>query len=136
MPTFKDISPTSVSEGSRPTAPLSLHLLVRTIFQVKQTGLTNVLQLAACLTYFCFLETHTNARTPAKYCERPGTNLKDRKSTFVSLPHSNEVTILVLAQKLKNQTHLISLNYKYNFFPLVLRFRPHKNYLFLFGALL
>lgn len=100
--------------------------LVHTIFKVKQTGLTDVLQLAARLAYFCFLETHTNTRAPAKYCERPGTNLKDRKSTLVSLSHSNEVTILVLARKLEVQTHLLSLNHKYNFFILVLRFRPRE----------
>ena len=126
MHTREDISPAFISEASRPPFSLSLRFSVRTIFQVKQTGLTDVLQLAARLAYFCFLETHTNARAPAEYCERPGTNLKDRKSTLISLPHSNEVTILVLAQKLKVQTHLISLNRKFNFFILMLRFRPQE----------
>jgi len=76
MHTFKEAF---TSETRRTSASLSLPFWVHTIFQVKQAGLTDVLQLAAGLAYFCFLETHTNARTPAKHCERPGTNLKDRK---------------------------------------------------------
>lgn len=56
-----------------------LLLLVHTIFQVKQAGLADVLQLAARLAHFCFLETHANTRAPAEHCEGPGTNLRGTK---------------------------------------------------------
>lgn len=82
------------SEASRSAASLSWPFLVHTIFQVKQTGLTDILQLAAGLAHFCFLETHTNTRTPAKHCERPGTNLKDRKQTTELLSHHSQDAIL------------------------------------------
>lgn len=50
----------------------------RTVLQVQEAGLTDILQFTAGLAHFSFLKTHADPGAPAKHCEWPGTDLENK----------------------------------------------------------